>query len=117
MPKTDSGLATGDRLSYSLLCRPRSPGLSWLPADQPEHPPHLGGPYGICGGGGATGCWAATAVKAESARPDAGRALTGEFLGCLLFIVFGAGTVPVTDGLLARSSRQRVCSRLHWPMG
>ncbi len=59
----------------------------------------------------------ATAVKAESARPDALRALTGEFLGCLLFIVFGAGTVPVTGGLLARSSRQRVCSRLHWPMG
>jgi Major intrinsic protein len=42
----------------------------------------------------------ATAVKAELALPDARRALAGEFLGCLLFIVFGAGTVAVTGGLL-----------------
>lgn len=42
----------------------------------------------------------ATAVKAELALPNARRALAGEFLGSLFFIVFGAGTVAVTGGLL-----------------
>lgn len=41
-----------------------------------------------------------TAVKAELASPNARRALSSEFLGSLLFIVFGAGTVAVTGGLL-----------------
>src|SRR5262249_21054440 len=42
----------------------------------------------------------ATVVKAELARPNARRALTAEFLGSLLFVVFSAGTVVVTGGVL-----------------
>jgi len=43
----------------------------------------------------------ATTVKQELASAEARRALTGEFLGMLLFVIFGAGTVALTGGLLA----------------
>lgn len=40
-------------------------------------------------------------LKAELASRDGRRALLAEFLGTLLFVVFSAGTVAVTGGLLA----------------
>ena len=40
-------------------------------------------------------------LKAELASRDSRRALMAEFLGTLLFVVFSAGTVAVTGGLLA----------------
>jgi MIP family channel proteins len=40
-------------------------------------------------------------LQAELASRDGRRALTAEFLGTLLFVVFSAGTVAVTGGLLA----------------
>jgi MIP family channel proteins len=40
-------------------------------------------------------------VRAELAAADTRRALLGEFLGSLLFVVLGAGTVIVTGGMLA----------------
>jgi MIP family channel proteins len=43
----------------------------------------------------------ALALKAEVASPEGRRALSAEFLGTLLFLVFSAGTVTVTGGLLA----------------
>ena len=43
----------------------------------------------------------ATTVRQELASAEARRALTGEFLGMLLFVIFGAGTVALTGGLLA----------------
>src|ERR671922_43185 len=39
-------------------------------------------------------------VRAELAAADTRRALLGEFLGSLLFVVLGAGTVIVTGGML-----------------
>ena len=39
-------------------------------------------------------------VRAELAAADTRRALLGEFLGSLLFLVLGAGTVIVTGGML-----------------
>jgi aquaporin-4 len=43
----------------------------------------------------------ATTVKDELASAEARRALMGEFLGTLLFVIFGAGTVAITGGMLA----------------
>ena len=43
----------------------------------------------------------ATMVKTALASAETRRALSAEFLGSLLFVVFGAGTVIVTGGLLA----------------
>lgn len=43
----------------------------------------------------------AMALKAEVASREGRRALSAEFLGTLLFLVFSAGTVAVTGGLLA----------------
>ena len=43
----------------------------------------------------------ALALKAELTSTDGRRALSAEFLGTLLFLVFSAGTVAVTGGLLA----------------
>lgn len=43
----------------------------------------------------------ATTVKDELASAEARRALMGEFLGSLLFVIFGAGTVAITGGMLA----------------
>jgi MIP family channel proteins len=43
----------------------------------------------------------AMALKAELASSEGRRALSAEFLGTLLFLVFSAGTVAVTGGLLA----------------
>lgn len=40
-------------------------------------------------------------LKAELASRDSRRALMAEFLGTMLFVVFSAGTVAVTGGLLA----------------
>jgi MIP family channel proteins len=42
----------------------------------------------------------ATSVKAELAAADTRRALIGEFLGSLLFMILGAGTVILTGGML-----------------
>jgi MIP family channel proteins len=42
----------------------------------------------------------ATSVKAELAHADTRRALIGEFLGSLLFVILGAGTVILTGGML-----------------
>src|SRR5213080_326211 len=39
-------------------------------------------------------------VRAELAAADTRRALLGEFLGSLLFVILGAGTVIVTGGIL-----------------
>ena len=39
-------------------------------------------------------------VRAELAAADTRRALLGEFLGSLLFVILGAGTVIVTGGML-----------------
>lgn len=41
------------------------------------------------------------ALQAEMASKDGRRALSAEFLGTLLFLVFSAGTMTVTGGLLA----------------
>jgi MIP family channel proteins len=43
----------------------------------------------------------ALALKSELTSTDGRRALSAEFLGTLLFLVFSAGTVAVTGGLLA----------------
>lgn len=43
----------------------------------------------------------ALALKAELASREGRRALSAEFLGTLLFLLFGAGTAIVTGGLLA----------------
>jgi MIP family channel proteins len=43
----------------------------------------------------------ALALKAELVSREGRRALSAEFLGTLLFVVFSAGTVAVTGGLLA----------------
>jgi MIP family channel proteins len=43
----------------------------------------------------------AMALKAELVSSEGRRALSAEFLGTLLFLVFSAGTVAVTGGLLA----------------
>ena len=42
----------------------------------------------------------ATTVKEELASMEARRALMGEFLGSLLFVIFSAGTVAITSGVL-----------------
>jgi aquaporin TIP len=42
----------------------------------------------------------ALTVKAELGSPATRKALLGEFFGSLLFVIFGAGTVVVTGGLL-----------------
>jgi MIP family channel proteins len=58
----------------------------------------------------------ATTVKDELASAEARRALTGEFLGSLLFVIFGAGTVALTGGLLAErldSARLLVIALAH----
>lgn len=58
----------------------------------------------------------ATTVKDELASADARRALMGEFLGSLLFVIFGAGTVAITGGLLAErldSARLLVIALAH----
>src|ERR1043166_171820 len=47
----------------------------------------------------------ATTVKDELASAEARRALMGEFLGSLLFVIFGAGTVAITGGVLAERLR------------
>src|SRR2546421_5222374 len=39
-------------------------------------------------------------VRAELAAADTRRALVGDFLGSLLFVILGAGTVIVTGGML-----------------
>jgi len=44
--------------------------------------------------------WPAAAIKAELASAAMRRAVFAEFFGSLLFVVFGAGTVAVTGGLL-----------------
>ena len=57
-----------------------------------------------------------TAVKDEVASAETRRALTGEFLGSLLFLVFGAGTVALTGGLLGErldSARLLVTALAH----
>jgi aquaporin TIP len=58
----------------------------------------------------------ATTVKDELASAEARRALMGEFLGSLLFVIFGAGTVAITGGLLAErldSARLLVIALAH----
>ena len=58
----------------------------------------------------------ATTVKAELASAEARRALTGEFLGSLLFVIFGAGAVALTGGMLAEklgSARLLVIALAH----
>ena len=58
----------------------------------------------------------ATTVKDELASAEARRALMGEFLGSLLFVIFGAGTVAVTGGMLAErldSARLLVIALAH----
>jgi MIP family channel proteins len=58
----------------------------------------------------------ATTVKDELASAEARRALTGEFLGSLLFVILGAGTVAITGGLLAErldSARLLVIALAH----
>ena len=58
----------------------------------------------------------ATTVKHELASAEARRALMGEFLGSLLFVIFGAGTVAVTGGLLGErldSARLLVVALAH----
>ena len=57
-----------------------------------------------------------TAVKDEVASAETRRALAGEFLGSLLFLVFGAGTVALTGGLLGErldSARLLVTALAH----
>src|SRR2546430_13214566 len=58
----------------------------------------------------------ATTVKPELASAEARRALLGEFLGSLLFVVLGAGTVIVTGGVLGEklaSARLLVIALAH----
>jgi len=58
----------------------------------------------------------ATTLKAELASAETRRALLGEFLGSLLFVVLGAGTVIVTGGLLGEklaSARLLVIALAH----
>jgi aquaporin-4 len=58
----------------------------------------------------------ATTVKDELASAEARRALMGEFLGSLLFVVLGAGTVAITGGMLAErldSARMLVIALAH----
>jgi MIP family channel proteins len=58
----------------------------------------------------------ATTVKAELASAETRRALMGEFLGSLLFVVLGAGTVAITGGMLAEklaSARLLVMALAH----
>src|SRR5437773_2787243 len=58
----------------------------------------------------------ATTVKDELASAEARRALMGEFLGSLLFVVLGAGTVAITAGMLAErldSARMLVIALAH----
>lgn len=58
----------------------------------------------------------AMALKAEVASREGRRALSAEFLGTLLFLVFSAGTVAVTGGLLAErmtSARLLVIALAH----
>src|SRR5262245_44924147 len=58
----------------------------------------------------------ATTVKHELASAEARRALMGEFLGSLLFVIFAAGTVAVTGGLLGErldSARLLVVALAH----
>jgi len=58
----------------------------------------------------------ATTVKDELASAEARRALMGEFLGSLLFVIFGAGTVAITGGMLAErldSARLLVIALAH----
>jgi len=60
----------------------------------------------------------ATTVKDELASAEARRALMGEFLGSLLFVVLGAGTVAITAGMLAErldSARMLVIALAHPP--
>jgi MIP family channel proteins len=55
-------------------------------------------------------------VKTELASAAMRRALCAEFLGCLLFVVFGAGTAIVTGGLLGEklaSARLLVIALAH----
>jgi len=55
-------------------------------------------------------------VKAELASAEARRALLGEFLGSLLFVLLGAGTVIVTGGVLGEklaSARLLVIALAH----
>jgi MIP family channel proteins len=58
----------------------------------------------------------ATTLKDELASAEARRALMGEFLGSLLFVVFGAGAVALTGGLMAErldSARLLVIALAH----
>src|SRR5256885_3140919 len=58
----------------------------------------------------------ATTVKDELASAEARRALMGEFLGSLLFVVLGAGTVAITAGMMAErldSARLLVIALAH----
>jgi len=58
----------------------------------------------------------ATTVKDELASAEARRALMGEFLGSLLFVMFGAGMVALTGGMLAErldSARMLVIALAH----
>src|SRR4029434_7823199 len=55
----------------------------------------------------------ALTVKAELGSPATRKALLGEFFGTLLFVIFGAGTVVVTGGLLGE--RLTSARLLAWP--
>jgi aquaporin TIP len=58
----------------------------------------------------------AMAIQAELTSKDGRRALSAEFLGTLLFLVFSAGTMAVTGGLLAErmtSARLLVVALAH----
>jgi len=58
----------------------------------------------------------ATTVKDELASAEARRALMGEFLGSMLFVILGAGTVAITAGMLAErldSARMLVIALTH----
>ena len=58
----------------------------------------------------------AATLKDELASAEARRALMGEFMGSLLFVIFGAGAVALTGGLLAErldSARLLVIALAH----
>src|SRR5256885_6592764 len=58
----------------------------------------------------------ATTVKDELASAEARRALVGEFLGSVLFVICGAGTVAIPGGMLAErldSARLLVIALAH----
>src|ERR1051325_2768593 len=58
----------------------------------------------------------ATTVKVELASAEGRRALMGEFLGSLLFVIFGAGTVAITGGAVGErldSARLLVIALAH----